>query len=128
MRADAADTLHQCDGLDEIALLAEFFDSPIVVTDENLAVLDLLAFDKEPCMNRLFKGRMIRPNRNGIAPINLVEIRNNAACMTSLRSVLSTCNMITVSKPLRGHLSTSCVRIAHMLIIKDEDESFNLDN
>lgn len=67
MRADAADTLHQRDCLNEIALLAEFFDSAIVVADENLAVFNLLAFDEEPCMNRLLKGRMIWSDRNGIA-------------------------------------------------------------
>ena len=71
MGADAADTLNQSDCLDEVLLLCKLLNSAMVIAYKYLGIRNFLTVCVEPCMNSLFKGRMVRANRNDIAHLLL---------------------------------------------------------
>ena len=67
MRTDAADTLHQDQSLDGVALGGQLLNAAVVVADENLGVLDHFTLGIELGMNRLFQRRMVGADGNNIA-------------------------------------------------------------
>ena len=65
--ADAADPLHQDQGLDGVALRGQLLNAPVVVAHENLGILDHFPLGIELGVDRLFQGRMVGADGNNIA-------------------------------------------------------------
>ena len=64
--ADTAHTLHQDDGLNEIALRGQLFDAAVVIADGNLGVGDHLTVGNELCVDRLLQRGMVRADGDDI--------------------------------------------------------------
>ena len=67
MRADAADTFHEHDGLDKVPFLCKLLNAAVVVADEDFGILDCLTLDDQSGMDRFLQRRVIRANRNDVA-------------------------------------------------------------
>ena len=67
VRADAADPLHQHQGLDGVALGGQLLNAPVVVAHKDLGILDHFALGIELGVDRLFQGRMVGADGNNIA-------------------------------------------------------------
>ena len=65
--ADAADPLHQHQGLDGVSLGGQLFNAAMVISDEYLGLPDHLALGIELCVYRLLQGGMVGSDGNDIA-------------------------------------------------------------
>ena len=83
MGTDAADALHQRDGLDEVFLHGQLLDAAVVIADEYLGGLDLLALGIEPCVDRLLQRGMIGPDGDDIA-----HFASSLPCILSISSFM----------------------------------------
>ena len=88
VRANAAHTLDQHEGLDRVALGRELFDAAVVVADEDLGVLDDLTLGVELGVYRLLQRGMIRSDGKDVAHVS------SASSLFSRRSSLKGVTMI----------------------------------
>ena len=88
--ANAAHPLHQSNGLDEVALLTQLFNAPVVVTDKHFGIGNALAVHNQLGVNGLLQRRMVRADGNGITHKNLlVKKGTNSDCFVKVFIIIS---------------------------------------
>ena len=72
MGADAAHPLHQNQRLDEVALLRQALNAPVIVAHKDLCIGDSLSVHRQTGVDRLLQCRMVGADGNGIAHNDLL--------------------------------------------------------
>ena len=104
VRADAADALHQRNGLDEIALLAQLFNAAVVVADKNLGIGDALAVHDQLGMDGLLKRGMVGADGNCVTHGFLRKKIAACAVVHKMLTIIHQTNLFYRIFPLKSTL------------------------